>query len=193
MPTRSPETLARSYSGRHRRPSSRGQAQPPAHQARCSGRRVPRRTGRCPAAARLAECRKPPGVCADAGRRAESRGRTPARSRAVVRAPRGLVDGRRAGARPPEGAACPLPNGLRAGAGIRAPLAPPARRRAFPGARGAVTGAGPGPDPDAFAALLCDWCLEVVPDDRVLVSSTTLAEPLALALHNAILQRDAWP
>jgi aminopeptidase len=49
------------------------------------------------------------------------------------------------------------------------------------------------PDPVAFAALLCDWCLEVSPGDRVLVESTTLAEPLAVELHRAILQRDAWP
>jgi aminopeptidase len=50
-----------------------------------------------------------------------------------------------------------------------------------------------GPDPERFAALLCDWCLEVQPGARVLVESTTLAEPLAVALHRAILERDAWP
>jgi aminopeptidase len=50
-----------------------------------------------------------------------------------------------------------------------------------------------GPDPDRFAALLCDWCLELQPGARVLVESTTLAEPLAIALHRAILERDAWP
>ncbi len=50
-----------------------------------------------------------------------------------------------------------------------------------------------GPDPGAFAALLCDWCLEVAPGDRVLVESTTLAQPLARALQQAILDRDAWP
>ncbi|MGO9885386.1 MAG: aminopeptidase [Solirubrobacteraceae bacterium] len=49
------------------------------------------------------------------------------------------------------------------------------------------------PDPEAFAALLCEWCLEVSPGDRVLVNSTTLAEELAVALHSAILERDAWP
>ena len=49
------------------------------------------------------------------------------------------------------------------------------------------------PDPEAFAALLCDWCLEVAPGDRVLVDSSTLAEPLAVALHRAILEREAWP
>lgn len=50
-----------------------------------------------------------------------------------------------------------------------------------------------GPDPDAFAALLCDWSMQVGPGDRVGVFSTTLAEELALALHRAILERDAWP
>jgi aminopeptidase len=50
-----------------------------------------------------------------------------------------------------------------------------------------------GPDHDAFAALLCDWCLEVAPGQRVLVESTTLAQSLSLALHRALLQRDAWP
>jgi aminopeptidase len=44
-----------------------------------------------------------------------------------------------------------------------------------------------------FAALLCDWCLGVEPGARVAVESTTLAEPLAVALHAAILDRDAWP
>ena len=32
-----------------------------------------------------------------------------------------------------------------------------------------------GPDPTALAALICDWCLEVTPDAKVMVSSTTLA------------------
>ncbi len=49
------------------------------------------------------------------------------------------------------------------------------------------------PDPQAFAALLCDWCLEVQAGQQVLVSSTRLAEPLLDALHAALLQRDAWP
>jgi aminopeptidase len=49
------------------------------------------------------------------------------------------------------------------------------------------------PDPDAFAALLCDWCQQVDPGDRVGIYSTTLAGDLALALHRAILDRDAWP
>jgi aminopeptidase len=46
---------------------------------------------------------------------------------------------------------------------------------------------------ESFAALLCDWCLEVAPGQVVLVSSTRLAEPLLDALHAAILDRDAWP
>jgi aminopeptidase len=50
-----------------------------------------------------------------------------------------------------------------------------------------------GPDPEAFAALLCDYCLEVAPGQQVLVRSTTRAEPLLRALHRALLQREAWP
>jgi aminopeptidase len=49
------------------------------------------------------------------------------------------------------------------------------------------------PDPDDFASLICDWCLEVERGQRVAVASTTLAEAYALALHAAILERDAWP
>ncbi|MGZ4176642.1 MAG: aminopeptidase, partial [Solirubrobacteraceae bacterium] len=52
---------------------------------------------------------------------------------------------------------------------------------------------GPVPDPDAFAALLCDWSMEVRPGDRVGILSTTLAADLAAALHRAVLERDAWP
>ncbi|HEY1590985.1 MAG TPA: aminopeptidase [Solirubrobacteraceae bacterium] len=48
-------------------------------------------------------------------------------------------------------------------------------------------------DPDAFAALLCDWCLEVRERQQVLVVSTTLAEPLVRAMHRALLERGAWP
>ncbi len=48
-------------------------------------------------------------------------------------------------------------------------------------------------DAERFAALLCDWCLEVAPGQSVLVSATSLAEPLLDALHAAILDRDAWP
>jgi aminopeptidase len=53
-----------------------------------------------------------------------------------------------------------------------------------------VTG---GPDPDAFAELLCDWCLELAPGQQVLINTTTLAVPLVRALHRAVLERDAWP
>ena len=48
-------------------------------------------------------------------------------------------------------------------------------------------------DPDAFAALLCDWCLEVEPGHQVMVVAGALAEPLVRAMHRAILDRDAWP
>jgi aminopeptidase len=48
-------------------------------------------------------------------------------------------------------------------------------------------------DPAKFAQLLCDWCLEVRDGDQVMVVSTTLAEPLVVALHDAVLARGAWP
>ena len=48
-------------------------------------------------------------------------------------------------------------------------------------------------DTERFAALLCDYCLDVQPGWQVLVRSTTLAAPLLRALHAAILARDAWP
>jgi aminopeptidase len=50
-----------------------------------------------------------------------------------------------------------------------------------------------GPDPDAFAALVCDWCLEVQPGQQVLVGATTLGDAPARALHRALLERGAWP
>jgi aminopeptidase len=49
------------------------------------------------------------------------------------------------------------------------------------------------PDPDAFAALLCDWCLELAPGQALALSTTSLAEPLVRSLHRAVLERDAWP
>ena len=49
------------------------------------------------------------------------------------------------------------------------------------------------PDPDAFAALLCDWCLEAKEGDQVLVGTTVPSMGLALAVHGALLQRGAWP
>jgi aminopeptidase len=53
--------------------------------------------------------------------------------------------------------------------------------------------ASPGPDPRGFAALLCDYCLEVRPNQQVVVRSTTLAAPLLLELQRALLEREAWP
>jgi aminopeptidase len=50
-----------------------------------------------------------------------------------------------------------------------------------------------GPDPRAFAALLCDYCLDVQEREQVLVRSTTLAAPLLLELQAEILRRGAWP
>jgi aminopeptidase len=50
-----------------------------------------------------------------------------------------------------------------------------------------------GPDPKAFAALLCDYCLDVQPREQVLVRSTTLAAPLLLELQGEVLRRGAWP
>ena len=48
-------------------------------------------------------------------------------------------------------------------------------------------------DPDAFAKLLCDWCLETGPGQQVLVSAASLAEPLVVSLHRELLKRGAWP
>jgi aminopeptidase len=50
-----------------------------------------------------------------------------------------------------------------------------------------------GIDSQAFAELLCGWCLDVQPGQQVLVRSTALAQPLLRALHRTILARDAWP
>ena len=48
-------------------------------------------------------------------------------------------------------------------------------------------------DAEAFAAVLCEWCLEVQEGQQVEVASSTLAEPLVVALHRALLERGAWP
>jgi aminopeptidase len=48
-------------------------------------------------------------------------------------------------------------------------------------------------DPDAFAALLCDWSLRVREGDQVLVTMPIPAIPLVRALHRALLDRSAWP
>lgn len=47
-------------------------------------------------------------------------------------------------------------------------------------------------DPEAFAELIAGYCLDVKTDQQVLIRSTTLAEPLLLALQQAVLARDAW-
>ncbi len=47
-------------------------------------------------------------------------------------------------------------------------------------------------DADAFAALLCDWCLDVRERDYVLVSTTTLAAPLIRTFHRELIMRGAW-
>jgi aminopeptidase len=46
---------------------------------------------------------------------------------------------------------------------------------------------------EAFARLLAGYCLDVQPGQQVLVGSTTLAEPLLLALQRELLEREAWP
>jgi aminopeptidase len=48
-------------------------------------------------------------------------------------------------------------------------------------------------DSDAFATLLCDWCLEPGRGDQVQLASTTLAAPLIRSMHRALLERGAWP
>ncbi len=49
------------------------------------------------------------------------------------------------------------------------------------------------PDPRAFADLLAGYCLDVKPEQTVLVRSTPLAAPMLLELQRAILERGAWP
>jgi len=49
------------------------------------------------------------------------------------------------------------------------------------------------PDPAAFAALLCDWCIAAQPGDQVLVRATPDSLELGRAVHNALLERGAWP
>jgi aminopeptidase len=48
-------------------------------------------------------------------------------------------------------------------------------------------------DADAYAVLLADWCLEVQPNQQILIQTTTLAQEPAAALHRAVLERGAWP
>jgi aminopeptidase len=49
------------------------------------------------------------------------------------------------------------------------------------------------PDPDAFAGLLCDWCIAAHEGDQVLVNITPQSLDLARSIHNALLDRGAWP
>ena len=46
---------------------------------------------------------------------------------------------------------------------------------------------------EAFARLLCGYCLDVQPGQQVVVRSTTLAAPLLLAVQQEILERGGWP
>ena len=48
-------------------------------------------------------------------------------------------------------------------------------------------------DAEAFAALLCDYCVGATTGDQVVVRSSSLAAPLLLALERALLEREAWP
>jgi len=60
-------------------------------------------------------------------------------------------------------------------------------------ATGSSAARAPGPDPQAHAALLCDWCLSVKEREQVLVAMPLLAVPLVRAFHRALLERGAWP
>ena len=48
-------------------------------------------------------------------------------------------------------------------------------------------------DPQRFARLLCDWCLEVTAGQQVLVGTSPLADAIVRALHRELLERGAWP
>jgi aminopeptidase len=48
-------------------------------------------------------------------------------------------------------------------------------------------------DPVAFAALICDWCIEAREGDQVLIGLTPPALTLVTGLHRALLERGAWP
>ncbi len=48
-------------------------------------------------------------------------------------------------------------------------------------------------DADAFAVLIAEWCIDVQPAQQVLISTTTLAEEAAIALHRAVLERGGYP
>ncbi|MBV9606541.1 MAG: aminopeptidase [Solirubrobacterales bacterium] len=48
-------------------------------------------------------------------------------------------------------------------------------------------------DPDAFAKLICEWCLDVHERDYVLVFTTPSAAPLVRGVHRELIRRGAWP
>jgi aminopeptidase len=48
-------------------------------------------------------------------------------------------------------------------------------------------------DADAFAALLCDWSVDLRAGDQALVMMTAESMPLVRALHRAVLERGGWP
>jgi len=48
-------------------------------------------------------------------------------------------------------------------------------------------------DADSFAVLVADWCLEIQPDQQILIETTTLAQEAAAAVYRATLERGAWP
>lgn len=48
-------------------------------------------------------------------------------------------------------------------------------------------------DPDAFAVLIAEWCIDVQPGQQILISTTTLAEDAAVAVHRAVLERGGFP
>ena len=48
-------------------------------------------------------------------------------------------------------------------------------------------------DPDAFAVLIAEWCLDVQAGQQILIETTTLAQEPAVALHRAVLERGGWP
>lgn len=47
-------------------------------------------------------------------------------------------------------------------------------------------------DPDAFAKLICEWCLDVGERQYVLIASTPLAAPLIRSIHRELITRGAW-
>ncbi len=48
-------------------------------------------------------------------------------------------------------------------------------------------------DPARYASLICDWCLDVQPGQRVLVRTTTLGSDAGTALQRGVLERGGWP